>query len=243
MWTEIEIENHKEAARLLIKIKNQIFDYMRKNRNVTEYAVQQFVQKKFQEFNLKTDGYPMISFRQSTANVHHYPAVKSKKIQPESLIMVDIWARLNKKRAPFADITWMGYCGENVPKDIQKVFDIVISARDEAISYLKARLKKGIMPTGKEMDDIARGQIAKFGYGKYFLHGTGHSLGFMKDHGPGTNLNQKGIRKLSKMIGYTIEPGIYLKNKFGVRSEMDFFIDENLKFVLTTPLQKKIIKI
>lgn len=243
MWTETEIENHKEAGRLLLKIKDQVFEHMRENRSVTEYEVQQFVLEKFKEFNLKTDSYPMISFRQNTANVHHYPPVKSKKLQSESLVMIDIWARLSKKHAPFADITWMGYCGKDIPEDIQSIFNIVIVARDSTIKHLKTNLKKGVIPTGKELDNVARHYISNAGYGKYFLHGTGHSLGFIKDHGPGINLNQKGARKLSKMIGYTIEPGIYMKNKFGVRSEMDFLIDENLKFVLTTPLQKKMIKI
>jgi Xaa-Pro aminopeptidase len=243
-WSKEAIIDHKKAAKLLNIIKDEVFCYLKNNPKTTEFETQEFVISRFKNYNLKTDRLrPIISFRQNTASVHYFAAIKSKKIQPESLVMVDIWARLNKKRAPFADITWMGYYGKNIPKDMQKVFDIVITARDKAINYLKINLRKGIIPTGREMDNVVRNYIADEGYGNYFLHGTGHSLGFIKDHGPGTNLNQKGKQKLSKLIGYTIEPGIYLKNKFGIRSEMDFLIDDNLKFVLTTPLQKKIIKI
>lgn len=242
MWTKQQIEYHKKAARLLVKIKDLAFGHIRKNKNVTEYEVQQFVLEKFHEYKLETDKDPsIISFRQNTASVHYYASAKSKKLQPESLVMVDIWAKLNKKRAPFADITWMGYFGKNMPKDTQEVFDAVIGARDRAIRHLKTNLKKGIIPTGKEMDDVVRSCIADAGYGKYFLHGTGHSLGLIKDHGPGTNLNQKGRRKLSKLIGYTIEPGIYIKNKFGIRSEIDFYISSNNKMIITTDLQKEII--
>lgn len=242
-WTKEAINNHKKAAKLLGVIKNEVFDYLKNNQKTTEFEVQEFVLSRFKKYNLKTDAFrPIISFGKNTAFVHYYASPKkSKKLKPNSLILVDLWARLNKKDAPFADITWMAYFGEKVPKDIKKVFSIVIKSRNEAINYIRKKLRKKIFSTGKEIDAIAENCIEKYGFGKYFLHGTGHPLGFTDAHGRGVNLNEKGSGKLSKLIGYTIEPGIYIKNKFGARSEIDFFIDNNFKLNITTKVQNSIV--
>lgn len=242
-WDKEKITYHEKATKLLDVIKDETFDYLKKNPKTTEFEAQEFIISRFKNYNLKTDRYrPIVSFRENTSIVHYYASPnKSKRLQPESLILVDIWAKLNKKDAPFADITWMGYFGNKAPENIQNVFDIVIESRDKAVSHIKKKLKERTIPTGKESDAIVRDNIEKSGFGKYFLHGTGHSLGFVNDHGRGVNLNEKGRGKLSKLIGYTIEPGIYIKNKFGVRSEIDFFIDENWKLNITTQLQRKIV--
>jgi len=242
-WAKQQIDDHKKAAKILTKIKNEIFQYIKNNKNISEFEAQEFVRSRFKNYNLKTDTWrPIISFRENTAHVHYYASEKNaKKLKPESLILVDIWARLNKKSAPFADITWMGYYGKKVPVDIANKFSIVINARDKALNHIKSMIRKKMIPAGREIDSVARDHIKSVGFGKYFLHGTGHSLGFINDHGRGVNLNQKGKGKLSKNIGYTIEPGIYIKNKFGFRSEIDFYIDDKYKLVVTTKMQKKIV--
>lgn len=244
-WNKQAIIDHKKAADLLSIIKDEVFNYLKNNPQTTEFKTQEFVLNRFKKYHLKMDELrPIIAFRQNTSFVHYFASPnKSNKLQPDSLILVDIWARLNKKGAPFADITWMGYYGNKVPENIKKVFTIVIESQNKALHYIKTRLKKKIIPTGKEIDAVARNYIKLCDLGKYFLHGTGHPLGFINDHGRGVHLNEKGKGQISKLIGYTIEPGIYLKNKFGVRSEIDFFIDENFKLNITTPIQNEIILI
>ena len=242
-WNKKAIIDHKKAAKLLNVIKNEVFRYLENNPNTTEFETQKFVKSRFKNYNLKTDRFrPIISFRQNTAIVHYYATSdKSKKLQPNSLVLVDLWAKLNKESAPFADITWMAYYGNKVPNEVQKVFDVMLMSRNKAVAYIKAMLKKKIMPIGKEVDAAVRDYMKKYQLEKYFLHGTGHPLGFVNDHGRGVHLNRKGRGRLAKLIGYTIEPGIYIKNKFGFRSEIDFFIDENFKLNITTPVQNKII--
>jgi Xaa-Pro aminopeptidase len=242
MWNQEMVDDHKKAAKFLYKIKDEVFEYIKNNPRISEFEVQEFVRKKFKNYNLKTDKWrPIISFRQNTSIIHYYATqYGAKKLQLNSLILVDIWARLNKKNAPFADITWMVYCGKKVPKNMGKVFDIIAGSRFKAIHFIKKSLKKKIMPTGREIDNAARKYVESQGYGDYFDHGTGHPLGFISDHGHGVNLNSRGVGRISKMIGYTIEPGIYLKNKFGIRSEIDFYIDDEYKMNITAPLQSKI---
>ena len=242
-WDKKAIIDHKKAANLLNVIKDEVFRYLENNPNTTEFETQKFVRIRFKNYNLKTDRFrPIISFRQNTAVVHYYAVSgKSKKLQPNSLVLVDIWAKLNKKSAPFADITWMAYYGNKVPMDVKKVFNVMLTSRNEAMKHIKKVLKKKIMPTGKEIDAAARNYMKKYNLEKYFLHGTGHALGFVNDHGRGINLNRKGRGRLAKLFGYTIERGIYIKNKYGFRSEIDFFIDENFRLNITTPVQNKMV--
>lgn len=239
-WNKKQIEQHKKAAFLICKIKDEILQKIKKEKYLTEYDIQQYILKSFRFYNLKTDKYkPIVAFRQNTSFVHYYPDKKSKKLSPGSLILLDIWARLNVKGAPFADITWMAYYGNKIPKIIDKVFKIMLNARDLAIKYIKSSIKKDI-PAGKEIHNITSSYLAKYGYGENFLHGTGHSLGFISDHGSGVNINKHGKGKISIQVGYTIEPGIYLDGKFGVRSEIDFYINSKKEVAITTDVQKKI---
>lgn len=239
-WDSSKLKKHKEAAKLLNKIKDQTFKHISNNRNVTEYEVQQFILKKFKENGIRTDkDPPIVGFNSSSAEPHYFPKSKSRILRPDTLILIDIWAKLRgDSKAPFADITWMAYYGKKIPKEIYKVFKVVINARDDCIKFLRKQLKKGEIPRGKDVDNVAREVIKKAGYGKKFIHGTGHPLGYTSAHARGSNINPKGKQQLKKNIGYTIEPGIYLKNRFGVRSEIDFYIDNKMNLHITTPIQK-----
>ncbi len=244
MWTDEQIKDHKTAAELLIKVKNITFSYIRNNRTVSEYDTHQFILKKFKEFDLITDkDPPIVAFNTNSATPEFYPKIDSERLKPDTFILIDIWAKLNKKNAPFADITWVAYYGDNIPKKVQNVFNVVLKARDSTLNFVKQGAKEGKIPTGKEVDKVARDIIEKEGFNGKFLHGTGHSIGTTSPHGNRGNLNTKGKKRLSINLGYTIEPGIYLENEFGVRSEMDFYINKKNKLVLTTPIQKNIIKI
>lgn len=240
-WNKEQIKDHIIAGKILVKIADEAFDCIEKN--ITEYDVRQFILKRFKKYKIKTDRPPIVAFRKNTSFVHYYPSQYSRKIKSESLIMIDLWGRLNKKGAPFADITIMGYYGRKIPAEVLRIFNIVKKARDKAVGYLKKYLKKGKMPTGFAVDKAARDYIKDMGFGNNFLHGLGHPLGFTAPHGSGVRLSPKFKKPLKKLVGYTIEPGIYINGKFGVRSEIDFYIDEKNKVVITTKVQKEIFKI
>lgn len=242
MWTNQKIRQHEKAAKILLKIKDLAFDYMRANK--TEHEVQQFIIKKFKEFDLKSDkDPPIVAFNENSAHVHYYPSKKSKKLKKNTLVMIDIWARLNSPGAPFADITWMAYHGNKILPRIQRIFNIVKKARDSSILFIKKELKKGRIPTGKEINQVTREIITKAGFSKKINLYTGHCIGYHSPHGNRKNINMTNNSPLLKNYGYTIEPGIYLKNEFGVRSEIDFYITKNKKLIITTDVQKKIIKV
>jgi len=243
MWNETQIKNHQEAARLLLKIKDSSFNYIRNNDSVNEYGVQQFIIGKFKEFGLKSDrDPPIVAFGKNTADAHYYPKRESMVIKKGDLIMIDIWARLNVKSAPFADITWMGYCGKKVPEKISKLWEVVVRVRDESIECVRDNLAKGKLPKGRDIYLITNDIMREEGFGRD-KHYTGHSLGLTSAHGNRAHLKNSNGRELVKNLGYTLEPGIYLEGNIGLRSEIDFFISEDKKMILTTDVQKEIILI
>ena len=142
----------------------------------------------------------------------------------------------------FGDITWMGFSGKTIPKEIQNTFNHVIKARNLAIKFIEEELSKNRYPRGIDVDNVVRNYFKKYDIEKYFIHGTGHSLGLQKCHGEQFNLNQKGEKNLMEEVPFTIEPGIYYNNKFGVRSEIDCYI-KNKKLKISGKIQDEIILI
>ncbi len=256
-WTSSEIKNHAVAAARLTAIKDRAFAYLAAHPRASECEVERFVQTEFRKNGLvaqKPFYTQIVGFNAHTATPHYFPPKRgSARLKPETLVLLDTWARLRqgydgqarlkKMRAPYADITWIAYLGKKVPREIQKVFEIVLRARDACLTHLRRQLARGRMPTGAEMDGIARGVITKARYGKNFIHNTGHCMGFTSPHGKGVNLSRRFRRPLERNVGYTIEPGIYLKGRFGIRSEINFYITSKNKVIVTTPMQRRIVRI
>ncbi len=241
-WTNQELQSHLRAAKLLDKIKNQTFGFIRKNPGTTEQKVRKYIRKLFKENQLRlAKDSPIVAFGKNTSEVHHFSTSNSQRLTPNTPILIDLWTRQNKKSSPFADITWMGFHGHKIPSEFQKIFQVVINASDACLKHLKTQLLKGKIPTGAELDKVTRGIIKKSGYDKNFTHSTGHSLGFSSPHGKEKGINYKNDEPLEKNLGYTIEPGIYLKNKYGARSEIDFYINSQGKIVITTGIQKELV--
>jgi Xaa-Pro aminopeptidase len=241
MWTQQQIQYHKKASKLLIKIKDSALEHISENKNISEYEVRNFILKQFDKYNLITEkDKPIVAFAENTAFMHYFPKQKSKKLAPETLILIDIWAKLKIKDAPFADITWMAYYGKKFPARMKKVFDTVIKAKNKCLKHIESRLADGIMPTGHDVENVANQVIINSGFGKNILHSTGHSLGTVNDHGTHPGITKKNEERIYKNLGYTIEPGIYLEGKFGVRSEIDFYISSGNKLILTTDSQQEI---
>jgi len=101
----------------------------------------------------------------------------------------------------------------------------VRDARDAAVTFLRERFESGEEVRGFEVDDVSRGVITDRGYGEYFVHRTGHSID--KDlHGSGPNLDNlesRDDRRLLPGVAFSIEPGIYLTDDIGVRSEINVY--------------------
>ena len=242
-WNKTQINQHKQAAKALNRIIKKVIRYIQNNSAVTDVEIRKFIATQCKKYHLKSDKQKsIVAFGTDTSYVHFY-AEEPRQLKAGDLIMIDIWSRLAEIGAPFADITWMLYYGKKLPRQYSDAFRIMAQARDRAVKYLQGNLQKKIVPIGKNVDAVVRDYLAKHGHGEKFLHGTGHSPGLVRPHGRRTRISRKGRQSLPLNIGYTIEPGIYFKNKFGMRSEIDFYIDKNYKLIITTICQKQIIKI
>ncbi len=243
-----QIEKHKIAAEKLYLINEKAFNFIKENiGRISEYDVSSFISSEFKKEELVSDkNWPLqiVAVNENAANPHYCPSKKTAKIvKKNNLILIDIWARLEEKDSPFADITWMAYSGESIPKEIQNVFDKVIKARGLALEFIEENLKKRKMPKTKRVDDIVRSYFKRCGQEKGVFHGTGHSLGFSDCHGRYFSFGGKSKTILKSNIPFTIEPGLYFKNKFGVRSEIDCYVTEDYNLKITTKAQKRMVKI
>jgi Xaa-Pro aminopeptidase len=245
MWSKKQIRQHVKAAKQLDEIIQQAFDFIKKHSGeISEYDVQNFILDEFKKRNLITHDQPIVAFGRNTMHVHYFAQkLSALKLIPKSIIMIDIWARVNEPKAPFADITWVGYFGKKVPRKIMGTFGLVVLARDRAVDYIKKSLETNHIPTGKEVDQIAREIFKEKELDNKFLHGLGHSLGFVSAHGRygGRLKPAKKSKPLKWNVGYTIEPALYYKGLFGVRSEIDFYLNDEFELIITTCIQKEII--
>jgi Xaa-Pro aminopeptidase len=245
MWNQNQINLHILASKKLNQIKDETFDYIRKNKeNTSEFEIQQFILKRFKELGLKPDkDPPIVAFNENSAIPHYFPTERSKILAPNSLILIDIWGKLKKKNAPFSDITWVAYYGDKVPDEISKAFNTITNARDSCINFIKLNLGEKRVASLRNSDLSTRNIIISEGYEKNLRHKTGHAIGTTSCHGRYKSLHHKNSGNLLNNLGYTIEPGLYIPNKFGIRSEIDFYIDEKFNMIITTPVQKEIVKI
>jgi Xaa-Pro aminopeptidase len=159
-------------------------------------------------------------------------------------VLVDLWAKLDRPRGVYSDITRVGFMGTSVPDEYTKVFNIVRDARDAAVDLVKQAFRDKRKLQGWEVDDAARSVIQKAGYGDYFVHRTGHSIG-QETHGNGANMDNLEThdeRTVLRRTCFSVEPGIYLP-EFGVRLEVDVFVDGDGQVHVTGGPQSEVLPI
>jgi Xaa-Pro aminopeptidase len=231
-WPPEALESHLEAGRRVDKVRAGAFALIHERHGngapVTELEVKLFVRDGFAKAGLVTDHGPIIGANANASNPHYEPTEKmNAPIRPGDFVLMDMWAKLDQPGAVYYDITWTGYCGAEPPERIRNVFDVVTGARDAAIKKVKSSIAAGYPLRGFEVDDACRGHIESNGFGEYFTHRTGHSIG-QEVHGNGANMDNLETHDERRVIPWTcfsIEPGVYLP-EFGVRSEVNMFIGE-----------------
>jgi Xaa-Pro dipeptidase len=152
-----------------------------------------------------------VSFGANTANPHH--VCDDTKLTKNTAVLFD-WGAKYKEYC--ADMTRCFWFGPNAPKEYTKILSLVKKAHDKAAKEAKYKM------TGMQIDKIARDVIEQGGYGKYFTHRTGHGIG-MQDHEL-ADISQINDKPILENYCFSIEPGIYLEGKYGVRWEDCFYM-------------------
>jgi Xaa-Pro aminopeptidase len=146
--------------------------------------------------------------------------------------LIDLWAKHNI----YGDMTWMAYTGQKPSEDFVEIFNHVIKARDIGIDTIKPNIEAW------KVDEKVRKYLREHDLDQFFIHRTGHSID-THVHGKGANLdNFEMIEKRQLLPGLvvSVEPGVYISGKWGIRSEVDVII--GLKGAeVTTSIQRELV--
>ncbi len=248
-WSDEQWQMHQEVSKFteaaFDKAWRFIADSVRGSGSVRETAVQQVILDHFKDNDLITDHGPIVGEGPHSGDPHYEPQVGSDaEIKAGSFVLIDLWAKLNREDAVYSDLTKTGFVGESVPEEYEKIFQIVANSRDAAIEFVKDAFGKGEPIQGWQVDDACRNVIEDAGYGEYFVHRTGHNIG-QETHGNGANIDNLEThdeRRILPGTCFSIEPGIYLP-EFGVRSEVDVFVDRDGGVHVTGGIQTNVLPV
>ncbi len=251
VWSPEQLETHIEASdkmhRIVFDAFAEIARRIRADAPTTEYDIEQLVLRRWREEGMGGEhDAAIVSINANTANPHYTPKQDSAlPIKRGDFVLLDLASKLRKPGAVFTDQTWTGYVGESVPEEFTRIFNIVREARDAAAEFVRTNVRAGKTIRGAEVDDVARGVITRAGYADQFTHRTGHSIG-EEVHGNGVNIDNfetRDSRRITPGVCFSIEPGIYLKGKFGVRSEIDVYVREKDIEITGQPIQTEVVPI
>jgi Xaa-Pro aminopeptidase len=198
----------------------------------------------FRRENLLPAAPPIVAVNANAGNPHYEPsAERSAPIRQGDLVLLDVWGKKDIPGAVYYDITWVGFVGSAPSDRMREVFEIVRDARDAGVKTVIDAIGAGRPVAGWEVDRATRNHIKQKGYGDYFIHRTGHSIG-TDVHSNGANMDDLEIhdeRRLLPNSCFSIEPGIYLP-EFGVRSEVNMLVHAKSAEV-TGKIQREIVTI
>lgn len=207
--SEEELAFLKEAGRRAVLAIQATHERLRKG--MTEREVAGLLEQEFGKLGVRGGG--LVQFGPSAALPHGGPG--DRELAKGDVVLIDCGCRV---RGYTSDVTRTVTFGP--PSDeLRKVYETVDRAQSAGIDALKAGA------TGEEVDRAARKVIEDAGYGPYFTHRLGHGLGMDGHEHP--YLVKGNKRPLAAGNTVTVEPGIYLPGKFGVRIEDDYGIKED----------------
>lgn len=249
-WTDAQWTMHQEAERFTDEAFDVAFGLIasrvREGSPVRETDVQKAILDHFNQNGLTTYSPPIVGVGPHSADPHYEPVEGAdSEIGEGDFVLIDLWAKVDRVGSVYSDLTRVGYVGEQVPEKYEKVFQVVARARDAAIRVVQEAHAAGRPIRGYEVDDAARAVIDAAGYGAAFIHRTGHSIG-PEVHGNGANMDNLETHELRRVLPrtcFSIEPGIYLEGDFGIRSEVNVYVDAGGKVHVTGGLQTRILPI
>jgi Xaa-Pro aminopeptidase len=247
VWSEDNIASHTRAAEAIAQIAQEAFriagERARGASPITEHELMHWMQGQFERNGLFADHGPNVSATENAANPHYEPSAAAPRVIREGdTLLIDLWAK-ELTGGVYADQTWMASIGKPSAEAV-RVWEAVRDARDAAIDDVVSRIAAGDSVRGADVDDAARAVIQSRGYGDHFTHRTGHSIDSRDLHGSGPNLDNLETREerlLVPGVAFSIEPGIYIPGKIGMRSEVNVYIEPGRAVVTPREYQRELI--
>ncbi|AEJ19247.1 M24 family metallopeptidase [Gracilinema caldarium] len=231
-----DLASHKRAAIGLYEIVEDIWalvsKHYRTKQPLYEGDLQQAILVGMKERNLVTDHPPIVAAGSHAGDPHYEVTSHGRLIQFGDVIQLDLWAKEIENHSIYADISWVGYYGTEIPQHIQKIFQDLVDSREAALSFITAQLNQGLRPTGAAVDREVRKFLVNRGYEGAIKHRTGHGID-TECHGSGVNIDSVEFpdeRKLLDGACFSIEPGLYF-SEYGFRTEIDVYIQQHQAYV------------
>ena len=226
-----EIKILKKAAKLGRKGFKQFSTYLQNNGKDKNELYLNFkaVECMSQQGTLSLSFNPIVAINDNAAKPHARPT--SKTLSKKDLLLVDAGVKYKRYCSDRTCVSSVNFENFNFKREQrfknkkqQKIYDIVLKAQLNAINKTRSGMK------ASQIDKLTRSIIEKAGYGEYFLHSTGHGVGLDIHEYP--FINAKSDIIIEDNMVFTIEPGIYLENKFGVRIEDIVVMKDGRAYIL-----------
>ena len=243
-WTEADLASHRRASVILMQTAYAAFTRLAQEiaagTPVREGDVHAWIVADLAARGASAGADCHVARGPNAADPHYNPADMGDECHRGDVVLIDLWAK-EHDHTVYADQTWMGYLGASVPDRVAKLFEIVCGGRDAAVQFLVDSHAAGRRVMGGEVDDVCRAYISERGYGDAFVHRTGHSID-QAIHGMGPNIDNletNETRQLIEGVGFSIEPGIYLRGDVGMRSEINVYMGPDGPEVTTPSMQDR----
>jgi Xaa-Pro aminopeptidase len=243
-WTQTQLSDHKRAASVVADVARRAFERaagaVREGAPIGEGTLSDWIRAELRDAGLVDQMDCIVAIGRTAADPHYQPVAAGETIDRGNLLLIDLWAAYAGSVA--ADQTWMGVLAPRVDARTQEIWEAVRDARDAALQFLRERHESGQEVRGFEVDQVARTLIADRGYGDHFVHRTGHSID-TDLHGSGPNLDNletRDERLLVEGVGFSVEPGIYIADDIGVRSEVNVYWGPDGPVVTPSNVQNEI---
>lgn len=234
--TPNEIEHYKSAFERTDKAVKAIREYIENNDNLSEFDIAQQLEKEFKTFGAKSLSFKSIVAKDKNSALAHYSKCsKDEIIKDGSLVLIDCGAYYEQGLA--TDITRVFVKGE--PAELQKrVYTTVLKMFLNAYNYTSDKIN------GYDIDDCARKIYSQNEIeGFVFNHGLGHGIGInVHEYPPNLSKNEMAKVEIKDGMCFTIEPGLYNENYFGVRLENScYMMDGKIHSFVKMNYEKKLI--
>lgn len=223
--SEQQLDDHRKAAEIVRDVAHRAFeraaDAIRADSPTTEGALSEWIVSELNAAGLVDHVSCIVAIGPRASDSHYAPVGDGETITRGNLLLIDLWGAFPGS-VP-ADQTWMAVMDSSVDARSREIWEAVRDARDAAVTFLRERFEAGEEVRGFEVDDVSRAVITERGYGEYFVHRTGHSID-TDLHGSGPNLDNlesRDDRRLLPGVAFSVEPGIYILDDIGVRSEIN----------------------
>ncbi len=248
VWSDEQLEEHRASAETVREVALDAFaraaDHVRQGCPLVEGQLGAWIRSELTSRGVAVDVDTHVAIGPNAADPHYDPRDAGALIVEGEVLLIDLWGKMTEGGVP-ADQTWMGILASSVPERVQTIWEAVRGSREAGIDFLRDCHAEGRPVHGFEVDDVCREFLGESGFGEFFVHRTGHSMD-LELHGSGPNLDNletRDDRLLVPGVGFSIEPGVYLPNDVGIRSEINVHLGADGPEVTPRERQDEILRL